>query len=148
MTFSARARAVVAGGFIALAGAFTGSSKPEFDLVVHPSNPVNDLSRSQIAQIFLKKMTRWPTGRGVLVVDQPADARIRQRFTTVILEKEMRQVDAYWQESIFSGRAVPPLQRRSDAEVIAYVRENPDAIGYVTAGAAGVTDVKIVDVQP
>src|SRR5471030_3321300 len=136
MRLSMYARAAVIVGIIATTSGFSAARKSEFELVVNAANPVSDLTRSQVAQIFLKKLTRWPSGHPVLVVDQLEDAGIRQRFTSVVLQKEMRQVDAYWQEMIFSGRAVPPPQRRSDAEVIAYVRENPEAIGYVTAAAA------------
>ena len=34
---------------------------------------------------------------------------------------------------MFAGRAVPPAERASDAEVLAYVRATPGAAGYVSA---------------
>jgi ABC-type phosphate transport system substrate-binding protein len=149
MRHSWYAKGVVLAGFIATAGAFFTPPKPDFEILVHASNPIGELPRAKVAQIFLKKLTRWPNGRPVLVVDQLEDATVRHRFTTAILQKEMRQVDSYWQEMIFSGRAVPPPQRRSDAAVIAYIRENPGAIGYVSAAAASAADdLTIIDVRP
>jgi hypothetical protein len=44
-------------------------------------------------------------------------------------------VESYWQQAIFSGRSVPPLEKASDAEVLAFVRANPGAVGYVSGGA-------------
>ena len=136
-------------GIIVMTAAFTAPAKVDFALLVNPSNPIRELSRAEVSRIFLKKTTRWISGHPVLVIEQPAKAAIRQRFSAIILQKAMRQVDAYWQEMIFSGRAVPPPERPSDTEVILYIRENPDAIGYVSGSAANAApDLRIVDVRP
>jgi hypothetical protein len=41
---------------------------------------------------------------------------------------------------------VPPPERRSDAEIVEYVRTTPGAIGYVSERAA-VAGVRVVHVQ-
>ena len=43
---------------------------------------------------------------------------------------------AYWQTLVFSGRDVPPVVRHSDEEVLSFVRTQPGAVGYVSAGAS------------
>jgi ABC-type phosphate transport system substrate-binding protein len=58
----------------------------------------------------------------------------------------MGAIDQYWTQSVFSGRAVPPPEKRSDADVVAFVRENPGAIGYVSQGAS-IDGVKRVTVK-
>ena len=60
--------------------------------------------------------------------------------------RSAKQIESFWQQQIFSGKDVPPEQKASDAEVIAWVKANPGAIGYVSAGSAvsGVTVVKVV----
>jgi hypothetical protein len=40
-------------------------------------------------------------------------------------------IKAYWQKQIFSGRGVPPEEKKSDEEVLKYVTENPGAVGYI-----------------
>ncbi len=70
---------------------------------------------------------------------------MRQSFTREIHEKSVENLDAFWQRQVFSGRATPPPAKASDAEVIAYVRSAPGAIGYVSAGASttGVKEIRL-----
>ena len=55
-------------------------------------------------------------------------------------------IAAYWNALIFSGRELPPLEKATDADVIAYVRATPGAIGYVSAGA-DIAGVKLLAVE-
>jgi ABC-type phosphate transport system substrate-binding protein len=106
-----------------------------FKLVVHPSNKAaKDLTRSQVSQLFLKKTTRWADARRVLPVE-PADLELREKFARRIHNKSATAVKSFWNQQIFAGREVPPIEKSTDAEVVAYVRSNPEAIGYVAAGA-------------
>ncbi len=45
---------------------------------------------------------------------------------------------------IFSGRGVPPLELRSDSEILNYVSSHPDAISYVSSDTDLTNDVKEV----
>ena len=55
-------------------------------------------------------------------------------------------VKSYWNQQIFSGRDVPPVEKKSDAEVLTFVRSTPGAIGYVS-DAAAVDGVRVVTVN-
>jgi ABC-type phosphate transport system substrate-binding protein len=82
-----------------------------------------------------------------LPVDQAEGSSVRKAFSEAVHGRAPSAVEAYWQRQIFSGRGVPPLQKMSDDEVIAYVRSNPSAVGYVSRGASlgnGVHAVQIV----
>ncbi len=116
-----------------------------FKLVAHPSVPVASLSRAAASSAFLKKTERWPDGTPVVPVDQAHDSQLRQSFCRDVLDKSLAMVDAYWQKQVFSGRATPPLTKASDAEVIAYVKSVPGAIGYVSAGTetAGLKEIRL-----
>jgi ABC-type phosphate transport system substrate-binding protein len=106
-----------------------------FKVVAHPSNKAaQGLTRAQLSQLFLKKTTRWADGKRVLPVE-PADLQTRERFARRIHGKSSTAVKSFWNQQIFAGREVPPLEKASDGEVVAYVRANPDAIGYVSPGA-------------
>jgi ABC-type phosphate transport system substrate-binding protein len=106
-----------------------------FRIVVHSSNKAaQGLTRGQVSQLFLRKTTRWATGTRVLPVE-PADLPVRERFARKIHGKSAGAVKSFWTQQIFSGREVPPLEKATDEEVVAYVKTNPDAIGYVSAGA-------------
>jgi ABC-type phosphate transport system substrate-binding protein len=103
-----------------------------FVVVVHAGNPTAALSRDQVARLFLRKVSRWPSGAPSLPVDLRADAPARAAFTKQVLAKSITSVKAYWQERIFSGRDVPPPEQPTEADAVAFVRANPGAVAYVS----------------
>lgn len=103
-----------------------------FVVVVHAANPTPSLPREQVARLFLRKVSRWPAGSPSLPVDLRADAPARAAFTKRVLAKSVPSVKAYWQERIFSGRDVPPPEQPTEADAVAYVRQHPGAVTYVS----------------
>lgn len=124
----------------------TAAHAASFKVIVHESNPVDSISKSDLADYFLKKKTRWQSGRAVTPVDQTEKNGVRDEFCRNVLGKEVPWVKSYWQRMIFSGRETPPAELSSDAEVVSFVSSNPDAIGYVTSGASTGSGVKVVKV--
>jgi ABC-type phosphate transport system substrate-binding protein len=114
-----------------------------YKVIVHPSNPANSLSREQVMQYLLKKALTWPSGTSVAAVDLHKQSTTRGSFSREVLQKSVAAVTAYWQQQIFSGRAVPPPEKLDDAAVVAFVEANDGAIGYVSA-AADVGNAKVV----
>lgn len=108
----------------------------EFVLVANPSVKATSVARSQVARFFLRQATAWPEGEHVKPVDQVRTSEVRQDFTRVVLKRSLAEVETFWTQAIFSGRAVPPPQKKNDDEVLAYVRETPGAVGYVAATAS------------
>jgi ABC-type phosphate transport system substrate-binding protein len=100
-------------------------------LVVNAANTVPSMSKAKAADLFLKRVTRWDNGRAVTPVDLSEKSSMRAAFSKEVLGKEVAWVKSYWQKMIFSGRATPPVELSSDGEVLDFVRNNPDAIGYV-----------------
>jgi ABC-type phosphate transport system substrate-binding protein len=118
----------------------------DFKVVAHPDNPAAELTPAQLSQLFLKKNIRWPDGVEARPVE-PSTPQLRERFAEQIHRKSTSAIRAYWSQLIFSGRDVPPLEKPGDAEVVAYVRANRGAVGYVSPGAS-TTGVKVLDVKP
>ncbi len=118
----------------------------EFKVIVHASNTVTSLSRDDAAMLFLKKVTHWGSGKLVQVVE-PAPGPVRDAFYRNVAGKSPAAVKAYWNQLIFSGREVPPVSKTSDEDVVAFVRSNPGALGYVSPGADlhGVKAVELKD---
>lgn len=127
---------------LALAAAAASTQEREFKLVVSVSNNVSSLTKGEATQYFLKKKKTWPSGQTVQPVDQMDGSPVRRAFSRAVLDKDVGAVRSYWQTQIFSGRAVPPPEKASDAAVLAFVEANPGAIGYVSAGAQMVRGVK------
>jgi ABC-type phosphate transport system substrate-binding protein len=83
----------------------------------------------------------------MMPVDQDKDAKVRAAFTKAILGRPLSAIISYWQQQIFSGGDSPPVEKGSDAEVLAFVRGNPKAIGYVAAGTELGAGVRAITVE-
>jgi ABC-type phosphate transport system substrate-binding protein len=79
-------------------------------------------------------------------VDQSASSPTRITFTKAYLGKSISSVKNYWNQQLFSGADVPPLEKASDAEVIDFVKSTPGGIGYVST-AADISGVKEISVE-
>ena len=114
-----------------------------FLIIVHADNPVTEMSKKDLSKLFLKKMKTWKElDVTVEPIDLVGDSPVRERFSDVIHERKVASIKAYWQKEIFSGRAVPPVEKESDADVLDAVSKNSGAIGYVSESAA-VADYKV-----
>lgn len=120
--------------FVALTTTAAAAADASFVVIVNATN-ASTPGRGEIAAMFMKRLTAWPDGSAVVPVDQVNDAPVRAGFSRAVIRKDVDLVEAYWQQQIFSGRGIPPVVKKSDAEVIAFVRDHPRAIGYVSATA-------------
>ena len=135
--------AVMVAGWSALA--VTASAQDDFKVIAHPGTGVASLTRDEVSRLFMKKTKKWPNGQAVQPVDLDSDSATRASFTTAVHRRSVSAIEAYWQKQIFSGRSLPPVVHKTDADVIAFVKSTPGAIGYVSASAAtgGVSVVSI-----
>ena len=142
-------RTIVACAVVSLGAAVVGTSRAGssgYRLIVNPGNPSNALDRRFLTEAFLKRTTRWPGGELIRPVDQGSDAAARRRFSDEVLNRSVAAVKSYWQQMIFSGRAIPPPELDSDEEVIRFVARHSGAIGYVS-GAGDLSAVKAVTLK-
>jgi ABC-type phosphate transport system substrate-binding protein len=126
--------AVLLAGLVLTAG--PQPSTPSFQVIVSSANPATSIKRQDLAQIFLKKKSRWTDGKEVLPVDQTLRSAVRGAFTKAVLKAEgmghLSDVESFWLQQVYSGRGNPPPIKASDADVLAFVQANPGAIGYVS----------------
>jgi len=115
-----------------------------FRIIVHASNPTTSLSVSEVSQFFLKRTTRWSSGGPVQPVDLPTSSALRESFSKRVLGRGAVAVEAYWNKQIFSGQATPPVVKSSERDVLAYVKDNAGAIGYVGTDTPLESGVKVV----
>lgn len=119
-----------------------------YRVVVHVTNPIARLTREQASQIFLRRLTMWDNRQQVLPVDQSADSPVRRAFTKQVHRRTIASVQAYWQQQTFAGNGVAPPERATDADVLSYIRQFHNAIGYVNADTNLGSDIKVLIVTP
>lgn len=117
-----------------------------YRVIVNVSNPTARLTKDQLERVYLKKTTTWNSGASVAVVDQSARSKVREQFSMSVLGRDVATIKNYWQQSLFSGRGVPPIEQAGDQQVIAFVQGNPNAIGYVAEGTPLPDGVKAVEI--
>ena len=93
-------------------------------IIVHPDNPVSDLSIEQIAKLYTGEITNWKDVGGsdaeVVLIGREAASGTRDGFESITDTKDKCQ---YRQELTSTG------------DVITAVSQNPDAIGYASLAA-------------
>jgi phosphate transport system substrate-binding protein len=108
-------------------------------VVVHPANPVRDLSRNQIRALFAGQVTTWAeVGGGDLPV-------------VVVIRSPASGTYAFFRDHVLAGGtyASGALTAAGTAEVVARAAADPAAVGY--AGVAhheGVVQVAVDGVPP
>ncbi|QJR37205.1 phosphate ABC transporter substrate-binding protein [Gemmatimonas groenlandica] len=118
----------------------------DFKVIVNSANPTSELSIDATSKLFLKQSAKFASGTAAQPVDLAKASAVRAAFSKAVLGRPSSAVETYWQQQIFSGKDVPPPAKASDDDVIAFVKANPGAIGYVSAGAS-TAGVKVIDVK-
>jgi ABC-type phosphate transport system substrate-binding protein len=119
-----------------------------YKVIVHESNPLTSISAGDLSKVFLKKVSHWSNNNPARPVDLPDSSPVREKFSRDIHKKALSAVLAYWQQQIFSGSGLPPAEKGNDAQVMEYVKENPGAVGYVSASATLANGLKVMKVTP
>lgn len=128
------ANVVLAGGIaVAWPAVALGQQAVSYRVVVHPTNAIAELSAVDLAQVFLKTRVQWINGQAIEPVDLNVSTATRKVFSTDVFGRSATEIQAHWQQQIFSGQQVPPLELGDDAAVVRYVSSHPGAIGYVNA---------------
>ena len=112
-------------------------------VVGNPKSPLATMTADQVSGIFLGKSNTLPSGGTALPTDLPDSSATRELFYTKVTGKSTAQVKAAWSRLVFSGKATPPKELGSSADVKKFVASNPDAIGYIEKSAVD-SSVKVV----
>lgn len=93
-------------------------------VIVHPSNPVSQLTLSQIKDIYTGKISNWNQLGGknqeIVVISRDVASGTYESFSELVLKKERVRADA--------------LLQASNAAVFSVVKRTEGAIGYVGFG--------------
>ena len=117
-----------------------GAAAQGYVVVVNAAGPAT-IAKAELSNVFLKKSA------ALAPVDQEKASKTRDAFSKAVLGRPASAVATYWQQQIFAGKDVPPAEKGSDADVIAFVKSNPKAVGYVSQSADLGAGVKTVTVQ-
>jgi phosphate transport system substrate-binding protein len=109
-------------------------------IIVHPKNPVDDLSVAQIRKVFSGNIKNWSEvggySRPIVLVTREEGSGTREAFQKMVMEKEEISLESLVQDSNGAIRQV--------------VASDPNAIGYISLGLVNekVKALKISGVEP
>lgn len=105
-------------------------------IIVHPSNPVSDLTTEQVRRIFTGQIANWREVGGhdasIDIVTREAGSGTYGAFEELVMDKELPAQSA--------------LRQGSNGAVRQIISGDPDAIGYISLGIVNET-VKTVAVD-
>lgn len=131
ITLKSALKSAAAIGLLTLAHA----ASAQVAVIVNPKSTIASLSPEQVSSIFLGKSNTLPSGATAAPVDLPDGSPVHDQFYSKATGKTSAQVKATWARLTFSGKATPPKELGSSADVKKFVASNPDAIGYIEKSA-------------
>jgi ABC-type phosphate transport system substrate-binding protein len=108
-----------------------GAASADVVAVVSANSTIITLSKAQVTDIFLGRVSRFPDGAQAVPIDQAEGSVVRDQFYVKVAGKSPAQVKAFWSKIIFTGRGQPPKAVSTSIEMKKRIAENPAAIGYI-----------------
>ncbi|MBB5204678.1 hypothetical protein HNQ51_001992 [Inhella inkyongensis] len=120
---------------------FATQASAQVVVIVNPKSEVK-LTAEQVASLYMGRSTSLPGGISQ-PVDLPEANAAREQFYSKAAGKTGAQVKATWARLAFSGKATPPKELATAADIKKFVAANVDAIGYIDKSAVD-SSVKVV----
>lgn len=106
------------------------ASAMDVAVIVSAKSPVTTLTREQVEQLFLGKVSSFPGGSVAIPLDQVEGSDVRNDFYDKAINKSPSQLKAYWSKLVFTGKAQPPKEIQA-GEIKKLISTNPNAISYI-----------------
>lgn len=97
-------------------------------VIVHSSNELINLQKSELARIFKGQDTNWADGKKIVIVNRPFNSKIRARFYKTVLRSKPTQ------QFFRLGSPIPIKSMLAKSALAAkkFVERIPHAISYVS----------------
>ena len=107
---------------------------PVLAVIVHKSNPVENLSRAQLRKLLLGEVRQWQDGRKVVLVERDEGSVIFVQMLARVLSMKPFEYKRHLLAVEFQG-SQPPIVKtlNSDDGSTKFVWNVPDAIGLIEA---------------
>lgn len=107
---------------------------PTLAIIVHRSNPLDDVTFSELRRIFMLDTQTWPRGRKITVVLREKGQPERAEAIRIICGLSESEYDRHVLFQTFRGSvSIGPRSIQSTALMLRFVNSAPGAIGYVAS---------------
>jgi hypothetical protein len=112
-------------------------------VVVNKNNPVKQLTKDQLIDLFMGKYIAFPNGDKAVPLDLTETNQLKALFYQELVGLPLARVNAYWSRIKFTGRARPPKSVSNNQDVIEFISRQQRAIGYIPKSQL-TDDLKVV----
>src|SRR5579871_3564826 len=124
-----------------------GAGTEPLVIVVNRSNPVDDLSWSELRKIFLGDRSHWANGRRITLVQREPGGAERNTILRDVCGMTEDQIKNHFLHGLYTGEIlVSPKILSSPMGVRKFIFNVPGAIGYLRLGDVDPT-VKVVHID-
>jgi hypothetical protein len=114
-------------------GSAPASTTSDIAVVVNASNPVNDLSVSELRNMLIGDRRFWKGNVRIKLILRGPGVRERDAVIDLLLKMDNKAFAAQWRAKVFRGEASEePLSAPTVSHLEQYVMENPGAITFMT----------------
>src|ERR1700741_2139056 len=108
------------------------ASEQNLAIVVNVSNPISNLSMSELRKIFLGERSHWPNGRRITLVMMEAGQPERAVVLRDICQMNETDFNNHFLHGVFTGEVlVSPKTLATPVGVRKFIFNVPGAIGYL-----------------
>ncbi|MBL4608291.1 MAG: hypothetical protein JKY01_10765 [Pseudomonadales bacterium] len=111
---------------------FSGMAAAEIMVVAHSKSDIASVDQATLKKLFLGKTSKIG-GMKVRAVNLPDSNALKLEFDEKVVNKNPNKMKAYWANRIFTGKGKPLDQVSSEENMIIWLAENKNGIGYVSA---------------
>ena len=112
-------------------------------VVVGKEAAVQELSKNELANIFLGKKTNWADGTRINIGYMADDSQKMDEFFEEYVGQSHRRFKKYWVKKVFAGYGIAPKLLKDVENAVEFVNRNKGGIAFVMVS----DDAKLKDVQ-
>ena len=98
--------------------------------------------------MYMGRYRQLPSGISAKPLDLPASYPEKVIFYRLLVNKELAEINSYWARLTFSGRTSPPIEAKSNEEVLKIINRTPGAIGYMDRSKIDASVVLVYELGP
>lgn len=107
-------------------------SHSEIVVIVNAENPITQLDKETVKNIFLGRLTRFPNSElAISTIEIKGNNQQKELFYKLIANKTLNKINRYWARYLFTGKMSPPKKLLNNQAIVQEISKNSTGIAYI-----------------
>lgn len=107
-------------------------SHSEIVVIVNAENPITQLDKETVKNIFLGRLTRFPNSElAISTIEIKGNNQQKELFYKLIANKTLNKINRYWARYLFTGKMSPPKKLLNNQAIVQEISNNSTGIAYI-----------------